>query len=242
MNHNILSFTIQSSLKQKFFVKNKLMVNTINPHSYCESKNDDYYSEALKKSDILIPDGIGIVWAIRFLTGEKTKRITGADLHLHLLEKVNKEKGKVFYLGSTPSTLHKIEKRVKQEYPNMKVASFSPPFKQEFSKEDNHQIVETINAFQPDVVFVGMTAPKQEKWSYKHKDELNAKIIASIGAVFDFYAETVKRPGKFWQKLGLEWLPRLCREPKRLWKRNFVSTPIFLLDIFKAKLGLLKFD
>ena len=80
-----------------------------------------------------------------------------------------------------------------------------------------------------------MTAPKQEKWVYENQNQINANVITSIGAVFDFYAGTVKRSGAIWIKLGLEWLPRLLRDPKRLWKRNFISTPLFLWDVLKAK-------
>ena len=97
-------------------------------------------------------------------------------------------------------------------------------------------MVEAVNNFKPQILFVGMTAPKQEKWVYTHKSQLDAKIICSIGAVFDFYAGTVKRPGKFWIQLGLEWFPRLLREPKRLWRRNFVSTPLFLWDVCLEKI------
>lgn len=236
----ILGFTIHTSIQNVVLKGEKLIINTINPHCYCETKNDTFYRESLQKTDILIPDGIGIVWAVKILTGHKIERIAGADLHQHLLQQVNQTGGKIFYMGSAPSTLKKIEKRVKKEYPNVKVGSYSPPYKQEFTKEDNDAIVNAINAFKPDVVFVGMTAPKQEKWSYKHKDQIDAKIIASVGAVFDYYAGTIKRPGKLWQKLGMEWLPRFVREPKRLWRRNFISTPCFLWDVFKAKLAWLK--
>ncbi len=93
-----------------------------------------------------------------------------------------------------------------------------------------------INGFKPDILFVGMTAPKQEKWVYVNKEQIEAKVIVSIGAVFDFFAGTVKRSGPIWIKLGLEWLPRLVKEPRRLWKRNFVSTPLFLWDVLKAKI------
>ena len=80
-----------------------------------------------------------------------------------------------------------------------------------------------------------MTAPKQEKWIYMNRDKLRAPVICAIGAAFDFYAGTVKRPGKFWIRMGLEWLPRLLREPRRLWRRNFISNPYFLLLVFSEK-------
>ena len=97
----------------------------------------------------------------------------------------------------------------------------------------------SINSFQPDVLFVGMTAPKQEKWVYQFKNQLNVKVIASVGAVFDFYAGMIKRPGKFWISLGLEWLPRFFREPKRLWRRNLISTPSFICIVIREKFSML---
>ena len=90
-------------------------------------------------------------------------------------------------------------------------------------------MISAVNSFAPDALFVGMTAPKQEKWVHEHRDRLNAPLICPVGAVFDFYAGTVRRSGEFWIRMGLEWLPRLIREPKRLWRRNFISTPLFLV-------------
>ena len=97
-------------------------------------------------------------------------------------------------------------------------------------------MINAVNEFNPDVLFVGMTAPKQEKWVYENRHLINAPVICSIGAVFDFYAGTVKRPGKFWISIGLEWLPRLLREPRRLWRRTFISTPLFIWFVLREKL------
>ena len=95
---------------------------------------------------------------------------------------------------------------------------------------------EEVNAVKPDVLFVGMTAPKQEKWVLNNKENINATTIVSIGAVFDFYAGTIQRSSPFWINLGLEWLPRLVREPRRLFYRNFVSTPKFIFEILSFKI------
>jgi len=237
----VLGYNIFKQSIEAINLKNsKQVINTINPHSYCVAKKDIKFRKALQKSDILIPDGIGIVWAIKILIHKRIKRITGADLQSYLLNILNKKHGKIFYLGSSPLTLNKIKVRIKKEYPNIIFSCFSPPYKPEFTKEENNEIIDIINNFNPDVVFVGMTAPKQEKWSYNLKNELNVNIIASIGAAFDFYAGTVKRSNPLWIKFGLEWLPRLVREPKRLWRRNFVSTPCFIIDVLKFKLGILK--
>jgi N-acetylglucosaminyldiphosphoundecaprenol N-acetyl-beta-D-mannosaminyltransferase len=216
-------------------VDKKIIINTINPHCYCIAKKDALYKKALQRSDILIPDGFGIVLAANLLYGQIIPRIAGSDIHKHLLEIAQKKNLKVFYLGAEEVALQKISERISLEYPSVKVATYSPPFKQEFSAADNQKIIDTINHFIPDVLFVGMTAPKQEKWVFQNIHKLNAHIICSIGAVFDFYAGTIKRPGNFWIKIGLEWLPRLIKEPRRLWRRTFISTPLFLWYVLSEK-------
>jgi len=233
----VLGYSIDTNLPQ--ITTTKTVVNTINPHSYCVTKNDEDFENALKSSDYILPDGSGIVLAVKILLGKNIAKIAGADLHYHLLVELNRISGKVFYLGASQKTLNLIQNRIAYDFPNIMVQTYSPPYKQEFTEEDNQEMRDQVNAFTPDVLFVGMTAPKQEKWVNKNKDFLDAKIIASIGAVFDFYAGTVKRPGKVWIKLGLEWLPRLCREPKRLWRRNFISSPLFLFYVFMEKLRLI---
>jgi N-acetylglucosaminyldiphosphoundecaprenol N-acetyl-beta-D-mannosaminyltransferase len=215
----------------------KLIVNTINPHSYATAKEDRVFNEALHSSDILIPDGSGIVLAAKLINGDKINKIAGADLHKHLLEKLNMIGGSVFYMGASQATLDKIQIHLLLDFPNIHVGTYSPPFKESFSHDDNVKIIEKINSFKPDILFIGMTAPKQEKWVHQNKEKLNFKIACSIGAVFDFYAGTVKRPSQFWLDFHLEWLLRLLKEPRRLWKRNFISTPLFLFDMFLYKFG-----
>jgi len=215
--------------------KEKFVINTINPHSYVVAKKDKLFQKALKESDVLIPDGSGIVIAANFLKKKEIKKIAGADLHEFLLKKINDEKGKVFYMGSSPNTLKKLKENVTNNFPNITIETYSPPFKEKFSKEENEEIINIINSFKPDVLFVGMTAPKQEKWLYENKDKIDFKIASCIGAVFDFYAGVKKRPSEFWIRMHLEWLPRFLKEPKRLWKRNFVSTPLFLIDMIRYK-------
>ncbi|OKS86402.1 WecB/TagA/CpsF family glycosyltransferase [Mucilaginibacter polytrichastri] len=233
---NFSGYHLYSETLNQLPIKPKLLVNTINQYSYCIADQDSDFKDSLQKSDVLLPDGVGVVKAARFLTGKTIKKIAGADLHQYLLESLNEKSGKCFYLGATPQTLEKIKARIAIEYPNIKVETYSPPFKKEFSVIDNHKILDAVNAFRPDVLFVGMTAPKQEIWATKNKWALDTKLICSIGAVFDFYAGTVKRPNKLWIKFGLEWLGRLISEPKRLWKRYLYFGPIFAGLILKEKL------
>jgi len=213
----------------------QILVNTINQYSYCVAEVDEDFKNTLKQSDVLLPDGVAITLSARFLFGKKIQKIAGADLHQFLLEKTNREQGKVFYLGAAPGTLEKIHQRLGKEFPHIRVGSFSPPYKPQFSAEESQAMIDAVNAFQPDVLFVGMTAPKQEKWAFQHKSRLDAGYICSIGAVFDFYAGTVTRPHRIWISLGLEWLGRLLKEPRRLWKRYLMYGPVFLYYIFTKR-------
>lgn len=237
---NIMNYEVFTDDLKTLDLSKRQIVNTINPHSYVTAKDDKLFFEALQSSDILIPDGSGIVIAAKSIKGESIKKIAGADLHKFLLESMDKKGGKVFYMGAAQKTLDKIEERIKKEYPNIKVSSYSPPFKPEFTDEENQEIINRVNEFKPDVLFVGMTAPKQEKWLHTHKDSLEFTISSCIGAVFDFYAGTVERPSDIWVNLHLEWLGRLVKEPKRMWRRNFVSSPLFLIDMYMYKFGIKK--
>lgn len=213
----------------------KLIINTLNPQSYCVASKDQNFKCALRNSDLLLPDGVGIVIAAKFLTGKKIKRITGSDIHEYLLRHAESNQLRVYYLGSNNETLTKIKSRIAIEYPNINCKYYSPPYKDEFNDQENSEIIQAIQSFKPDILFVGMTAPKQEKWVYKNKNNINSVVICSIGAVFDYYAGTIKRPSKIWIELGLEWLIRFIRDPKRLWRRNIISTPIFIYEVIKTK-------
>ncbi len=225
------------NLKDLSFV-DKTLINTINQYSYCIAQKDSKFKESLQNADILLPDGMGIVAAVQLLKYKKMQKIAGADLHHFLLSDLNEKGGKCFYLGSSPGTLLKIEQRLAIEFPNVKFKTFSPAYTSEFTVLENNQMLEAVNAFQPDVLFIGMTAPKQEKWGYANKEKLDAQIICSIGAVFDFYAGTVVRPHPLWIKLRLEWFIRLVKEPKRMWRRYLYYGPVFIKSILKEKFKL----
>lgn len=213
----------------------KTLINTINQYSFCIAQEDAAFKRALQGSDILLADGMAIVSAVQLLSGQSIAKIAGADLHDYLLRELNQKNGSCFYLGSSNGTLEKIIARQGREYPNVKVGFFSPHYKASFSTEENQEMIAAVNAFAPDVLFIGMTAPKQEKWAFEHKEELSARIICSIGAVFDFYAGTVKRPSPFWIRLKLEWFIRLLKEPRRMSKRYLYYGPIFIGFILRKK-------
>lgn len=251
----------------------KLLINTINAHSFNTAKKDKLFAEALTNGDALIPDGVSIVKACRRIKAKSQpkERIAGWDLfefEMNKLEQLgirNEECGEnnseldnsqsasadnsklktqnsklgsgqrtVMFMGSSQKVLDLIVKRAADVYPHLKVVTYSPPYKLEFSDEDNKAIIEAINAADPDLLWIGMTAPKQEKWTYTHWKELNIHChVGTIGAVFDFFAGTVERAPMWWQRHGLEWLYRLLKEPKRMWRRYIIGNALFLWNMTK---------
>ncbi len=210
-----------------------------NPHSLVLAQEDAAFRAALQAADLLTPDGAGIVLASKILGGTIRTRVTGSDIFAGLSAALNELGGHgYFFLGASEETLAAIKEKMAREYPRIRFAgSYSPPYQAEFSEEESLTMIARVNAARADVLWVGMTAPKQEKWLHRHQARLEVKFMGAIGAVFDFYGGKVKRSPPFFQKMGLEWLPRLVQEPRRLFGRNFVSSPLFLLALFRQLQG-----
>lgn len=236
----IFDFTIFNKNLSEVGLNKRCIINTINGYSYSVAKNNSSFRQALKDSDILLPDGASIVFGVKVMRRKNITKIAGYDIFIHLLTQLEKTGGSCFFLGSMDSTLKKIDGRLKVDFPNVTSGYYSPPYKTIFSEEDNHKMLNAIKSFSPDVLFVGMTAPKQEMWVHNNNENISARIICSIGAVFDFYAGSTKRPPQWLIKMNLEWLGRLLKEPRRMWKRYLISTPVFFIDVFLYKLGLSK--
>lgn len=213
----------------------KLLINTLNAHCYNIAQKDKEYAKALKASDVLLPDGIGVVYAMRWLYQKRIKKIAGEDLFFYEMNRLNKTGGSCFFLGSTINTLQLIAERAKEKFPKVKVASYSPPYVDEFSETESWKMIKLVNRYKPDVLFIGMTAPKQEKWAHQYFEDLDCGHICSIGAVFDFFSGKIKRAPNWMINSGLEWLYRLLNEPKRLWKRYVVGNVLFLKYILRER-------
>ena len=229
----------------------KLLINTINAHSYNTARKDSLFAEALTNGDVLIPDGVSIVKACRWIKAKSQpkERIAGWDLFEFEMGKLNENdnhnenenenKKRVMFMGSSEKVLELIRRKAAEVYPNIEVVTYSPPYKPAFTDEDNRAIVEAINGANPDLLWIGMTAPKQEKWTYSHWNELNIHChVGTIGAVFDFFAGTYKRAPQWWQDHSLEWLYRLLKEPKRMWRRYVLGNPLFLWNITLEAIGI----
>lgn len=222
----------------------KLLINTINAHSYNVAQEDELFAEALKNGDVLTADGASIVHACRWLKtpSQPMERVAGWDMfqyEMTALEKraeVEKIHPVVFFMGSSPEVLQRIKERAALDFPYLKILTYSPPYKPEFSPEDNVAIIGAINAAKPDLLWIGMTAPKQEKWTYRYWQKLDIHChVGTIGAVFDFYAGTAKRAPIWWQKHSLEWLYRLVKEPRRMWRRYIIGNVKFIRYIMREK-------
>jgi len=218
----------------------KVLINTINAHSFNVAQKDDLFAEALMKGDFLIPDGASIVKACGWLKAKSrpSERIAGWDLFEFEMKRLNSkdEKRRVMFMGSSEMVLEKIKERAAIDYPNLEVVTYSPPYKTEFSEDDDALITGAINRANPDLLWIGMTAPKQEKWAYRHWNELNIHChVGTIGAVFDFYAGTTKRAPEWMQAHSLEWLYRLMKEPRRMWRRYLIGNCLFLKNVLMEK-------
>ena len=224
----------------------KWLINTINAHSFNTAQKDSLFAEALKKGDYLIPDGASVVKACRWLKAKSQpqERIAGWDLFVMEMQRLNakgRECGKrqrVMFMGSSEHVLQLIRQRAAADYPCLEVVTYSPPYKPEFTAEDNAAIIKAINEADPGLLWIGMTAPKQEKWAYTHWQQLDIHChVGTIGAVFDFYAGTALRAPLWWQEHSLEWLYRLLKEPRRMWRRYVLGNPLFVYYVLKEKIG-----
>lgn len=170
-----------------------------NPHSLVMASRDGVFKSALRNADILAPDGAGIVMAARLLSLPIKERVSGSDFFLALSEATEKDGGlKYFFLGSTVTTLNLIEKRLAVDYPSIKICgTYSPSYKEEFDEHDNKVMIDLINKAKPDVLWVGMTAPKQEKWIFKNRDKLSVPFIAAVGQFLIFMLAQSKGPQRF---------------------------------------------
>lgn len=203
----------------------------INPHSFECCRRLPEFAQAVADAALVIPDGVGVVIASRLRGGRVRQRVCGPDVFVRLSAQMNDSalNRKVFFLGGDPALLAAIEKRYRQEFPNLSVAGvFAPRFCATFDGDANEEMIAKINASAPDVVWVGLGSPKQELWVWRNVHRLNTRLVMPIGAAFDFYGGRKREAPAWVKKAGLQWLHRLLAEPRRLWRRN-LDAPIFLL-------------
>lgn len=207
-----------------------------NVHTTVMSYENEEYKNIQNNSALILPDGNPLSSISKKRGYKEAKRVTGPDLMGEIF-KISEEKGyRHYFYGSTADTLNLLKVKLKEKYPKLNVVGmYSPPFKPNVTLENEEKLKE-INDLKPDFIWVGLGAPKQEKWMSIHKDKLDG-IMIGVGAGFDYFADKIKRAPKWMQKNSLEWFYRFLQEPKRLFKRYFVTNAKFIWLTKLAKKG-----
>ncbi len=206
------------------------MVCLCNVHVVVSARHDEALARALQIADMSTPDGAPVAWLMRKIGWPEQQRISGPDLMWRLLAEAERLQLPVFLFGSTETTLARLTQRLQQVFPNLQIAGMlSPPFR-ELSAAEDAQMLEIINNSGARLLFVGLGCPKQEIWMAAQRDRIQA-VMLGVGAAFDYHAGVLPRAPQSWQRLGLEWLYRLWREPSRLMKRYLITNSLFLLAL-----------
>lgn len=206
-----------------------------NVHSVVTAGQEDCFRQIVVNADLVTPDGMPVAWMLRRLGHTNQQRINGPDLMWKYCEQAASRGESIYLYGGLPETLNMLQRRLKQIFPDLIIGgSFSPPFCA-MTVDEDHAVVEMINASGAGTVWVSLGCPKQEKWMSAHRGRINAVMIG-VGAAFDYHAGTITRAPLWMQSTGLEWLYRLLSEPRRLWKRYLVTNTLFLVGIAKQLL------
>jgi len=197
-------------------------------HGMWEAHRNAEFKRLLNGADMFCPDGIAPVWLSRLQGEPLCGRIPGPDLLEAFVGRAHEKGYSSFFLGDSAETLAALEARSQAEFPGHRIAGLlSPPFRA-LTPQENAQIVETINRSRPDVLWVALGLPKQERWIYEHLDRLRVPVAVAVGAAFGFFSRRVRRAPEWMGNYGLEWLWRLATEPRKVWRRDIIDGPRFL--------------
>jgi N-acetylglucosaminyldiphosphoundecaprenol N-acetyl-beta-D-mannosaminyltransferase len=198
-------------------------------HGIVQCQTDAEFRDIHVKAGLVAPDGVPLVWLSWIQGCRHVRRVCGTDLMLELCRRSAAQGHRHFFYGTSPAVLERLCANLRASAPGLRiVGTHSPPFRP-LSEAEDREIIDLINASGADVVWVGLSSPKQEQWMAEHVDRLKAPVMIGVGAAFDFHAGTKKRAPKWMQRSGLEWSYRLASEPRRLWSRYWHTVPRFLL-------------
>jgi N-acetylglucosaminyldiphosphoundecaprenol N-acetyl-beta-D-mannosaminyltransferase len=211
-------------------------------HGVVSAVKNTGVKSALNGADVAAPDGMPVVWALRSFGSDIQTRVYGPDLMLALVEDAERCGHRIFLYGATEATLAQLRANLLSRFPRLNiVGAVSPPFRK-LTAEEDEAAVRMLRNSGADLVFVGMSTPKQDLWMAEHASRLSGLVLFGVGAAFNFHAGVVRQAPAWMQRNGLEWFFRLCMEPARLWRRYLIETPIFLPLWALQKLGILKFQ
>lgn len=208
-----------------------------NVHSVVTARQDPSFAKVIVQADMATPDGAPVAWLMRKLGIEGQDRINGPDLMWRYCCVAAQHDESIYLYGGQQATLDILQRKLLEQFPGLKIAgAYSPPFRA-LTPEEDAAVVESINASGAGTVWVSLGCPKQEKWMAEHKGRIKAVMIG-VGAAFDYHAGTIQRAPLWMQHRGLEWLHRLCSEPRRLWKRYLVTNTLFIFHAVSQLAGL----
>ena len=207
-------------------------------HALMDFRREPELVRIVNESGLTTPDGMPLVWVLKLLGFSRVERVYGPDLMLEVC-RISQDAGyRHYFYGGAEGVPEKLSKNLCSKFPDLEIAgTYSPPFRP-LTAEEDRKILENINKSEPDIIWVGLGAPKQERWMAEHIDKLNAPVLIGVGAAFDFHAGLKQQAPGWIQRCGLEWLFRLITEPKRLWKRYAFNNPLFLILLFAQVLGI----
>ncbi|MFB5763517.1 WecB/TagA/CpsF family glycosyltransferase [Paenibacillus medicaginis] len=210
---------------------------TCNVDHVIKLRKDDEFRRVYSDAGAVVADGMPIIWASKLLRKPLKEKVSGSDLFHKLGEAFEERSYRLFFLGSARGVPERAMHNLQESFPRMNIVGcYSPSYGFEKNEEENKRIVEMLIESRPDIVFVGVGAPKQEKWIYQHYETYRAPVSIGVGATFDFLSGSVKRAPDFMQKSGFEWFWRLSQEPRRLWKRYLIEDSQFVLLLAKEML------
>jgi len=200
-------------------------------HGVMEAQRDPELLRIHNDSGLTTPDGMPLVWAARFAGAANVRRVYGPDLMLAVCERAAERAWASFLYGSTDDVLERLRRNLCDRFPGLRiVGAFSPPFR-ELTDDEDDAVIQAINESGAQIVWVGLSTPKQERWMAAHIGRIDAAVLIGVGAAFDVHAGEVRQAPKWMQRSGLEWLFRLASEPRRLWRRYAINIPRFLIAI-----------
>jgi N-acetylglucosaminyldiphosphoundecaprenol N-acetyl-beta-D-mannosaminyltransferase len=207
----------------------KTQVCFVPTNSILAARKSRYVMDVYNSADVVMCDGVPVQWASRLLGTALKQRLTGFDFFPHLIQHCVQKKYSIYFLGAKEGVAKQLAAMYQSRYPGIRVAGYcTPPFAAAFSEEQNAVMRSDINAAKPDVLFVSLTAPKQDIWIHQQLEHLNVKLAIGVGAAFDSEAGSLKRAPILMQQMGLEWFFRFLQEPGRMFRRYFIEAPIFV--------------
>ena len=210
--------------------KETRLIFTANTEAIVLMRSNEEFRNAYSAADYALADGMPLVWFSRLIGDRLPERVTGSDLLPELCRMAEKKSLKVFFLGGTPEVTPKAVENLLKRFPALQVVGMATPWINLSDSESvSSDLIESVNRSEPDIVFIGFGAPKQEIWLGRNNERLKTGIIVTVGGTFDFLAGKTVRAPLWMQKSGLEWLWRLLHEPKRLWRRYLIGNARFLV-------------